>query len=147
LLHALRKNKIEPEDIFVLAASVKNKSSTVFGGPSPMQQLENLLVQAGVPVFASNSDLDSTSDEQVAGKCVFTTFHSAKGLERKVVVVFGFNDSYFTFHARDHEQHVCPNALYVAATRASQWLLVVAESTVGCAVAPPSLRPSGVACL
>lgn len=173
LLEGLRCHEYEPEDIFVLAASVKAKQSS--GGPSPMQVLENELVHAGVPVYVSNSDVvrscigaqlwvrgrtgltmytdtsrklntalhssrrlnpnpapqDSVSDDLVRGKSVFTTFHSGKGLERKVVVIFGFSQEHFKFFQRDHPQWVCPNTMYVAATRASQRLYVVAEDTEG----------------
>jgi hypothetical protein len=133
LIHELNRGEIEPEDIFVLAASVDTKSGqqNAFSEPSPLHQLENLLVNAGVPVFAPSRDLDSVSDKELRGKCAFTTFHSSKGLERKVVVLFGFDVGYFEFYARQHPQHVCPNTLYVAATRATQWLLVVGESTRG----------------
>ncbi len=34
-------------------------------------------------------------------KLVFSTFHQVKGLERKVVIVYSFDDSYFDFYQRE----------------------------------------------
>ena len=49
-------------------------------------------------------------------------------MERPVVVVFGFSAEYFAYYARSHPTTSCPNALYVAATRASERLYLVAEA-------------------
>jgi hypothetical protein len=49
-------------------------------------------------------------------------------LERPVVIVFGFSAEYFAYYARSHPTTSCPNALYVAATRASERLYLVAEA-------------------
>jgi hypothetical protein len=48
-----------------------------------------------------------------------------------VVIVFGFSGNYFTYYARDLSPAVCPNPLYVAATRASERLYLVAEEEEG----------------
>jgi hypothetical protein len=48
-----------------------------------------------------------------------------------VVIVFNFANSYFTYYGRDEAPHVCPNPLYVAATRASERLYLVAEAEEG----------------
>ena len=60
-----------------------------------------------------------------------TTFHQSKGLERKIVIVYGFEDSYFRFYKRDCDPLVCPNELYVACTRGSQHLVLVHQYTNG----------------
>jgi hypothetical protein len=46
-------------------------------------------------------------------------------LERKVVIVFGFDDSYFDYIKKHADRYVCPNELYVACTRASERLTLI----------------------
>jgi superfamily I DNA/RNA helicase len=45
------------------------------------------------------------------GKVLFSSFHSSKGLERKVVVIFNFDDSYFKYYAKEKPVNICPNLL------------------------------------
>jgi hypothetical protein len=68
-------------------------------------------------------------DEKVIdGKCVFSTFHTVKGRQRKHVFVLGFDRSYFSIYARNMPTDVCPNTLYVACTRATHALFVLESS-------------------
>jgi hypothetical protein len=118
-----------PDDIFVLTPSLKGAK---LNSKTPLAQLENTLVmRCGVPVYVSLADEEELSDALTRGKICFTTFHSSKGLERPVVIVFGFSGDYFTYFARDAPKAVCPNTLYVAATRASERLYVVGEQEEG----------------
>lgn len=104
-----------PEDIFILAPSIKNRS--------PISMLENLLVESGVPCYTGyNQDTDS---DIVKGKVVFTTFHQSKGRERKIVIIYGFDESYFKYYDRSADPTQCPPTLYVAATRASELLILI----------------------
>lgn len=118
-----------PDDIFVLTPSLKGAK---LNSKTPLAQLENTLVmRCGIPVYVSLADEEELSDSLTRGKICFTTFHSSKGLERPVVFVFGFSGNYFTYFARDAPRAVCPNTLYVAATRASEKLYVVGEAEEG----------------
>jgi len=106
-----------PIDIFVLAPSIKNPDS-------PIRQLENKIkhMRPDIPVFIPNGD-DATLDKDILeNKMVFSTFHQSKGLERKVVLVCGFDHSYFLFYKKNFIQTTCPNELYVATTRALERL-------------------------
>lgn len=111
----------EPSDIFVLAPSLKTRNS-------PVRQFENQIkhmfpeVLVHVPV----SDDVSLKDECMTGKLVFSTFHQAKGLERKVCIIFSFDSSYFWYNKPcEYHQTTCPNELYVAVTRATKCLTLV----------------------
>lgn len=106
------------DDIFILSPSLKSLDS-------PCKKLENLLVKNNIPVFFTRNEEDGIDNQIIAGKIVFTTFHQAKGRERKIVFIFGFDESYFDLYAKDKNKRVCPAELYVAATRASEILLVV----------------------
>jgi hypothetical protein len=61
----------------------------------------------------------------IKGKIVFSTFHQSKGRERKVVILFNFDSSYFKYFDKVSNPNVCPSALYVAATRATHQLIVL----------------------
>jgi hypothetical protein len=99
------------DDIFVIAPSVKSKNS-------PARLLANSLSdQKNIPVFVPTSDDEKLDEDILKSKIVFSTFHQVKGLERKVVIVFGFDNSYFKFFNRDVNPLICPNELYVACSR------------------------------
>ena len=112
---------ISPNDIFVLVPSVKSQNPR-----TPMKILENLLVESEFPIHVSTKDDTGSIDETVIeGKIVFCTFHQAKGLERACVFVFNFNLKYFDFFGQDFDRTTCPCTLYVAATRATNYLCIV----------------------
>ena len=110
-------NNYKYGDIFILAASVKSPMS-------PVRKFANLLSNDGLPIYVPGSDEEPLDEEVLNGKIVFSTFHQVKGLERKCVLVFGFDQSYFDFHEKHKTNDVCPNTLYVALTRASEKLIL-----------------------
>jgi hypothetical protein len=109
-----------PSEIFILAPSVKSDKS-------PVRQLENQIKRelSDIPVFVPVNDEAKLDNDVLAGKLVFSTFHQTKGLERKVVIVFNFDNSYFLYYKKENDPNVCPNELYVATTRASEHLVVL----------------------
>jgi UvrD/REP helicase N-terminal domain/PD-(D/E)XK nuclease superfamily len=108
----------KPEDIFLVAPSIRN-------GKSPIRELENLLVKQGIPCFVPVSDDMVVTDDLLVGKIALSTIHQTKGMERKVVLVFGFDASYFKFYKVNADVNVCPDELYVAGTRATERLIFV----------------------
>ena len=111
----------EPDDIFILAPSVKSSNDM-----NPINKLENLLVKNGVSCFCPTGDDEELKDEVLKGKIVFSSFHQSKGLERKVVFVCSFSSSYY-FVGKDEPRDVCPKPVYVAATREKERLYCWAE--------------------
>lgn len=116
-----------PGDIFILASSVKAS-----GNKKPIHYLENALVNMGVPVYRPLSDITELNTEETKGKVVISTFHQAKGRERKVVICYGYDDGYFMYSGKLRKVQdgvinpvVCPNEWYVAATRATEKLIIV----------------------
>lgn len=108
-----------PSDIFVLAPSVKNEWS-------PCRMLENEVKKKyknKVPVYCPLTDESVLDDDIMRGKMIFSSFHQSKGLERKVVIVFGFDDFYFKYN-KSANPNICPNELYVAVTRGLEHLSV-----------------------
>lgn len=114
------------DDIFILAPSTKKKNTA---SPSPIVRLENLLVSNGFLCYAPVNDDVKVDEEVCKGKIVFSSFHQIKGLERKVVIVYGFDASYFKYYAPNLPDDNCPNTIYVATTRAMEHLCVVHNYT------------------
>ncbi len=114
----------KPSDIFVIAYSLKDST--------PIKTLANWVTNnTSTPIYISGSDQESLDSNVIEGKLVFTTIHSSKGLERKVVIFFGFDDSYFKYYDKVSDPDICPNELYVALTRASERLTVIHDSKNG----------------
>lgn len=112
------------DDIFILAPSVKTKGTNA----SPVRILENKIKMelSHIPIYIPSSDDEKIDEEIVKNKLLFLTFHQAKGLERKVIIVFNFDESYITYYNKNNQnKNKCPNELYVACTRASEKLTVV----------------------
>lgn len=111
-----------PGEIFVLAGSTKRHDSLI-------RQIENTLVEVGIPCYMPTSiEADKLDPKVIDKKVVFTTYHSVKGRQRKYVFVADFNHSYMKFHGRNLPQDICPNTIYVACTRATHTLYLL-EST------------------
>ena len=110
----------KPEDIFILAPSIKNNNA-------PIRLLENRIKQeiSSVMIYVPTSDDEKLNDEILKNKMVFSTIHQTKGLERKVVILFNFDSSYFEFYNKNADKNICPNELYVATTRSSEHLTLI----------------------
>jgi hypothetical protein len=121
LMIRLRDKSIKPDDIFVLAGSIK-------GAKTPIRLLENALAAHGIPCYYPVSDDKTIDEEIIEGKVVFSTFHQSKGRERKIVIVYGFDESYYTFYGEGYNPQICPETLYVAVTRAKERLVLLQAS-------------------
>lgn len=75
-----------------------------------------------VMVYVPTNDDEKLDEELLEGKIIFSTFHQVKGLERKVVIIFNFDDSYFKFYKKNANHLICSNELYVATTRGIEHL-------------------------
>ena len=117
LLELLKSKKYQNEEIFVIAPSIKNVAS-------PVRIVANYLSQNYIPIYVPGSDEEPLDEDVLRGKVAFSTFHQVKGLERKIVFVFGFDASYFDFYAKNLSKETCPNTLYVAITRAIEQMFI-----------------------
>jgi len=114
-IRELLKQGNRPDDIFILAASVKGVHSNI-------RLLENFLVNQGLPCYVPSDEQDQLDERVIQGKIVFSTFHSVKGRQRKHVFVMGFDNTYLEWFGRDLNSKQCPNTLYVACTRGQERL-------------------------
>jgi len=106
-----------PSDFFVLGSSVKGANSNI-------RRMENTLTEHGIPCRVPMFETDASDERVIEGKVVFSTFHSVKGRQRKYVFIVGFDQGYF-YNARNVDLTVCPNTLYVGATRATHGLYLL----------------------
>lgn len=117
----IAEKKYSYDEIFILAPSVKSVKS-------PVRKVANYLSVMKIPIFVPGSDEEPLDEDILKGKIVFSTFHQVKGLERKCVIVFGFDQSYFDFYSKNSPKDICPNTLYVAITRAMHKLYLIHHS-------------------
>lgn len=107
------------KDIFILAPSIQSDLS-------PVKTFANILSeQHGVPIFIPTSDSEKLDNKTMKDKLVFATFHQVKGLERKCVIIFGFDNSYYYYYNPDANKEVCPNEIYVGLTRCKERMTIV----------------------
>ena len=113
-------NGYKPSDIFILAPSIKS-------GQSPARTLENKikLLNPEIPVYVPTNDDEKLDESIIENKLLFSTFHQAKGLERKIVILYGFDSSYFVYYNKHKPTSICPEEIYVAATRSKEHTLIV----------------------
>ncbi|KAF2704629.1 P-loop containing nucleoside triphosphate hydrolase protein [Pleomassaria siparia CBS 279.74] len=92
----------------------------------PLSKLTNYLSGSHrIPIAAPISDDMPLDDQVIHGKICVTTCHQFKGNERNLVIVYGVDNSYFDFLARDLPDDICPNTTFVALTRACTQLVIV----------------------
>jgi len=114
----LLKRGVKPDEIFILAQSVKGINSKILN-------IENALVNACIPCYVPMDDTDNIEEKVINGKIVFSTFHSVKGRQRPYVFIVRFDQSYY-FNTNSC-QEICPNTLYVGCTRATKQLFLLEQ--------------------
>jgi superfamily I DNA and RNA helicase len=117
-INKLFEQGVKPCEIFILGNSVKGSNSNI-------RNLENTLVEKDIPCHIPLLENENLDERVIDGKIVFSTFHCVKGRQRKYVFVVGFDNSYLKYYARGLPRDICPNALYVSATRATHGLYLL----------------------
>lgn len=104
-----------PGDILIIANTAKKRET-------PLSRIAEQISDAlNIPVYRDTDTDGRTNQKTWNNKVVFTTINKTKGLERKVVVIFGFDD-FFEFNRKSA---TCPDIFYVAATRATERLYII----------------------
>lgn len=111
------------EDFFILSPSLRSDKL-------PVRVFANFMSdKKKIPIYVPVSDDERIDTDIINGKVVFSTFHQVKGLERKVIIVFGFDETYFKYFKKDSNPNVCPNELYVAVSRGLECVTVIHNSS------------------
>ncbi len=119
-------------DIFILSPTVRPKparrNAKGWACDNPIRTLANALSRPaeGLLVYIPTSDADRLDPEIMQNKIVFSSFHQSKGLERRHVILIGFDETYAKYYNKDDpgDNERCSNAMYVALTRATTSLSI-----------------------
>ena len=105
------------DDFFILFPGMRRKT--------PASSLNRYLTRKHLNLAYLDSETGGISEEEMRNKIVMTTFHKSKGRERKYVIVFNIDTSYFKYYKTDADPSICPPEMYVAMTRATHKMWVV----------------------
>ena len=109
--------KYGPDEVVIIKASITQiRENTPLGK----------LVSSNTIKFCHREN-EALSDEVMAGKVLISSFNGMKGRERKCVIVFGFDESYFEYYNKEWNEPYLPNIIYVAVTRAKQSLVLIQD--------------------
>lgn len=133
---AINSGRYKPSDIFILSASAKMKTQA--GSASMAACIANQLSSKGhlvaLDVEEFSGDHDCTNN-----KIIVSSIHKSKGRERRLVLFIGLDSGYLKYYKKDYTAFasnvtpsgkiIAPNEIYVACTRASELLVLVAVNT------------------
>ncbi len=113
--------KFGAENTLILANSIKSKSEHM----NPPETFERIILEQ-IPrckIFKQESETDHT-ELMTKGKLWFVTNVGSKGLEKDLVIVFGFSSRGF-YHA--HTDGIIEPHLYVACSRVKKQLILIGD--------------------
>ena len=105
-------NNYKPEDIFILSPTLK------------CNDIDNLYNEIKIKYPNIKICLSNDKNKKINDKVLISTYHASKGLERKVVIVFGFDNNNF-IQKRNYNKYNCPNEFYVALTRSTEKIYLI----------------------
>ena len=108
-------------EVYILAPSIVSNRI-------PIKNLENYIANyhKQIKIHIPKSDNDYTNDEVSRNKIVMTNYHKVKGSEKQLVIVFGFDESYFKFYADETDPtDKITNPMLVGITRADTELILI----------------------
>ncbi|VEU70027.1 UvrD-helicase domain-containing protein [Mycoplasmopsis glycophila] len=114
------------ENIMILSPSVDKFSlvNNLIKKIDEIDKYENL--NKTIYIYQTKNDNDKVINEiETRNKLVFSTYHQAKGIERDIVFVLSFDESYYDSFAKKFDRKKVPNITYVACTRARKELWLV----------------------
>ena len=127
---------VRPDEVFVLAPSLLPSKT---GNDTPLarllRELQPLVPKAGqkrIPVHLpkGGDDLEHGSEHLSRGSLAVSTYHQAKGRERRYVYALGWSGDWFQYYGRNvpvERRGTCTNEHYTCATRAITRLSLCAE--------------------
>ncbi len=108
-------------EVYILAPSIVSNRI-------PIKKLENYIAihHKQIKIYIPKSENDYVNDEVIRNKIVMTNYHKVKGSEKQLVVVFGFDESYFKFYADETDPtDKITNPMLVGITRADTELILI----------------------
>ncbi len=120
ILGLIQKGKYKPDEVFILAPSVKLSNPN-----RPLSRLVNFLSNKGIPLHVCDTTEGSSFKEVLTNKLVVGTYHICKGRERRLVIVFNADHSYYQYFSKEKDGRSLTNTQYVAFTRATELVVFV----------------------
>lgn len=114
------KMGFKEEDIAVIAPSLRSRKS-------PVYRFANILTGQGYKIFKGQDEESDHSHEIQKGKIIFSSIHQFKGQERKIIILFGFDNSFYKYYSSglSENEDRLPNRIYVGITRANSILVLI----------------------
>jgi len=110
-------------DIMILSYSIKKNKED-----KPIHKLEKYLrYTKNLSCYTPNYDDGTPSPEEMNNRICFLSLNSSKGLERKLVIFYGFDNFYYN-NINPKAKNCCP-AYYVGLTRASEQLIIIEDES------------------
>lgn len=128
LIEIIEKYNYKADDVFILAPSLK-----INNNDTPVRKLERDLADFNhknnnkYPIFFPSDDNADLNEEDIKDKIVFSTFNGSKGRERRLVIVFSFDASYYKYNGKNESTELCPDVFYVATSRAIEQLIIIKD--------------------
>ncbi|QBQ07856.1 hypothetical protein SGLAD_v1c06570 [Spiroplasma gladiatoris] len=107
------------DEIFILSNTLNNSPS------SPLNQFIGYLSNKGHLIHMTNSKSNEINKEESKNKIIVSTIHKSKGREKKLVIVFNFNNDYFDYFAKNEDSNKPTNLHYVALSRATHQTIII----------------------
>jgi hypothetical protein len=105
------------DQIMILFPSFKYRDVKIF-----INSLQETIGYINI-IALTNINIDARSNLLLKNKIIISSIHSSKGLERDVVIMLPFNES-FNDITHNKDRFNCSNLLYVALTRAKKKLIL-----------------------
>ncbi len=105
------------ENIFILSEFIHNNTA--------IKSILNILETHNIKTYINDSDSMSLDKNKMQNKLCIANFKQVKGLERKGVIIFGFDETYIDKFNWDYADYKINNDIYVALTRHTKELLLI----------------------
>jgi hypothetical protein len=120
ITYYLKTLKLPYSDIIVIAPSLKSKTTIT---------LANKLTASGIPIYYPGGESEELDKHVTDNKLLFCTIHQSKGIERRAVILFNFDDSYHKLYNKSAPSYELSNELYVAITRSSEYISLMQHNS------------------
>lgn len=111
------------ENILILAPAINKNAAK----NSPILTVMNNLRIDGIDM-CTLTDETAIDDEIIGQKLLISTIHKQKGCEKKCVVFFGLDCSYYKYYGNKGTLRASLNLLYVALTRSYERLVIIGNN-------------------
>src|SRR5947207_23693 len=115
---------LDSSEILILTPSIKSRRSFVKNLVNKIAS-QYSIISYHIPIF----DEKKLSPKLLESKLIFCMYHQSKEIERKIVLIFCFDRSYYKFYNRAGDKIAIINAQYVDITWSNQYLTLIHDAS------------------